>query len=371
MIIGQFINSIDFGGAETLVLSLSQKLRGQGHKVKVFAFHNSWIINQCRELGIPYYELGKKFEDCHSIRKLPLFGYKLAKVLKENNIEVLHSHVYGATLRGAMASLIARIPHVATQHDNHSITDKPSRVRWLNLAGMLGTKLAMISYQMESVYTGLGVKWRYCNLVYNGVDLTTFVTRNMFANQKIKRELNISNEDTVFVTVGRLAEVKGFPILLSAIQYMKEQDAPPFKVIIVGDGPDRQKLENLIVKYGIGDVIEMVGERNNVQDYLHCADCFVLPSHNEGLPCSIIEAMFASLPAIVTNVGGNEELVIHNETGFLVEANNACLLAIHMKMFLKANKEFRIGMGKRAFSIAQENFTLSKMASSYLDLYKE
>ena len=368
MKIGQFINTNDFGGAETLMLSLSQELLKRNKEVLVFAFQDSWTIEQCQNLNIPYYALSKKFKLVHNIRKLPIFAYEFSKVLKENHIDVLHSHVYGATLRGALSCFFAGIKHVATQHDNYSVGEKKTRKIWLNLSGMIGTKLVMISKQMKEFHITHGLKEKYLYTVYNGIDQHRFVKKNNDLNH-IKESLNITSKDFVFMTAARLSPIKGIPILIQAAELLNHEN-PNFKILILGDGPNKLEYEEMVKRYNLTNNILFIGKVNNVEDYLSISDVFVLSSHNEGLPCSIIEAMLSSLPIIATDVGANNELIIDGKTGFLVKPNDHLDLYCYLHNTINLNKHHLEQLSKNSYYYAKKMFTLDKMTDGYSDIYE-
>lgn len=370
MKIAQFINTVDDGGAETLILALTEDLIKRGHEVKIIAFEDSWILNRANELKLPTIALGSEFQKNHSIYKLPMFGWKLHNILKHHKIEVLHSHVYGATLRGAAAAWYAGIPHFATQHDTHSVKDKKSRVSWMNVCGKLDTRFVMISNQMLKYYVERGLKHEYCHKIYNGVDNANF---NMSTNsediQKLKTSLQINNE-IVFVSVGRLRPIKGFEDLIRAFRMVN--DSINFRLIIVGDGPLQKELEDKVQKSKLQDKVIFTGAVNNVYDYLKIADVFVLASHNEGLPCSIIEAMLCALPIIATDVGGNKELIKtigSTANGILVPAFSPNILTCALEHISNMDRRGRKLMGTCSYQKAMEGFTLKSMTNKYENLF--
>lgn len=365
MKIAQFTNTVDGGGAETLMLSLTQQLLERNHEVEIHAFDDSWIIQRCKDLKLPHFTLRQSFKNYHSVYMLPVWGVKHGSVLKQRNIDVLHSHVYGATLRGAAAAAYAHITHVATQHDNHSVTDKMSRCRWLNVAGALGTKIVLISKQMMDVYVGYCVKEKYCSFVHNGVDGDKFKF-NSRARVMIREQYGVSANTTLFVAPGRLQHIKGFDVLIKAVNKLKYKD---FNLFILGEGPERTNLENMVKEYGLNKKVKFIGAVNNVEDFLSAADVFTLASRNEGLPCSIIEAMFASLPIVTTSVGGNKELVIDSKNGYTSPSENANTLANNLSMLINNHEGIRQHMAVESHNHAR-NFTLEKMTSNYLKLFE-
>lgn len=364
MKIAQFIMTTDAGGAETLILSLSQQLIEYGHQVEIHAFDNSWTANQCSHLNIPLVPLGNDFRRLKNIKKIGLWGIKHGQLLRKQKIDVLHSHCYNATLRGAISSIFGMTRHIATQHDVHSISEKThSRIRWLNITGVLGTGIVMISNQMMKFYVERGMKEKYCCFIYNGVNHTKFMydleKRNM-----IRQQLQITDNDLVFISPGRLEHIKGFDVLIKAFNRIHDAS---FKLLILGEGQERDKLEQMVEQNSLTNKIKFIGLVNNVKDYLSAADVFVLASRSEGLPCSIIEAMFTKLPIVATDVGGNSELIANDYNGYLVPPENELELANTLKMVM-SDKSKLLSMGEGSFTHSKD-FSLETMATKYVSWY--
>jgi glycosyltransferase involved in cell wall biosynthesis len=315
---------------------------------------------------LPTVALPEEIEDLHNIKKVWKFGKRYGDFLEGRNIDVLHSHCYGATLRGAVASFRAGIRHVATQHDNYSVSDKWSRSIWLNIAGVIGTKIVVISNHMLQHYIRHGVKERHCTVVHNGVDENKFNRATRCERNKLRGKLSISESEVVYVAPARLVPVKGFDILIKAFIRLKGTNS---RLLIIGDGPLRKELEERVKSYKLGEKVMFTGMVDNVEDYLSIADVFVMASHNEGLSCSIIEAMFASLPVVTTSVGGNSELVKDSMTGYLTSPDNYWILGKYLDKIRLDGIESREKMGRAGLERASTMFTLNNMVNRYIELY--
>lgn len=350
LIIGQFITSLDNGGAETLVGDISISLKERDIEPIVFSFGNKWIKEDCDKLGIQHVSIPKCISKYKSLRKLPIFAWKFSRFLKKYDVDILHSHLYGATALGMFCPLFG-IPTVATQHDIYTIQDTPSSARVIKLAGMLGTRIVTISKDMQSLYSFHGIK---SELIYNGTDIGRFSP----AQQR--------NGDITFISVGRLEKVKNFPALIKAFSMMKAKNA---KLLVVGDGIERNALEAMVEDYGIKDRVKFLGNRKDIPALLSQSNAFVLTSCSEGLSCSIIEAMASRLPVVATDVGGNNELVTHGLNGFLAKSDDPVDISNWLDQISFIPIEMREIMGYNAYQHAREKFSLTKMISSYLSIY--
>jgi glycosyltransferase involved in cell wall biosynthesis len=165
----------------------------------------------------------------------------------------------------------------------------------------------------------------------------------------------------VLVCVARLAPPKNLRPLLTALA---EPELEPWRLRIVGDGPDRSRLEAQRDALGLGERVEMLGERRDVGAQLIAADAFVLPSDSEGLPYSILEAMAMGLPVVASDVGGIPEEVVDGTTGILVPKGDHHALARALRQLHTHGDEAR-RMGIAGHARARERFSRQMMVERY------
>lgn len=171
----------------------------------------------------------------------------------------------------------------------------------------------------------------------------------------------------VLVCVARLAPPKNLQPLLTALA---EPGLEPWRLRIVGDGPDRSRLEAQRDALGLSDRVEMLGERRDVRAQLIGADAFVLPSDSEGLPYSILEAMAVALPVVASNVGGIPEEVADGTTGILVPKGDAHALARALRRLHTDGDEAR-RMGIAGHARARERFSRQTMVERYDAIFRD
>lgn len=169
----------------------------------------------------------------------------------------------------------------------------------------------------------------------------------------------------VIGTVARLHHVKGLDVLIRAMPSL-----PGVKLVLVGDGEEREPLDRLAAAEGVSDRVQFVGWSEQVETHLAGFDVFVLPSRMESLPLSVLEAMLARLPVVATDVGGVSEAVVDGQTGTLVPAHHPAALARAIQPLLADPKAARL-MGEAGRARALEYFTSERMASSFERLYAE
>jgi glycosyltransferase involved in cell wall biosynthesis len=170
--------------------------------------------------------------------------------------------------------------------------------------------------------------------IHNGISTSAFVPCKRVGDE-VRSRFDVSEEDFLLVCAARLSEAKGVDIVLHAVSRVLRQGVS-CKCLILGDGPLKEKLQKEANSLGLTDYVYFEGFQKDVRPYLQACSAFILTSHIEGLPLSILEAMACGLPCIVTDVGGNVEAVKDGVTGLVIspgsldEAENAILyLATH------------------------------------------
>lgn len=363
--IAHFIDSHDPGGAESIVVELCRRTREYGYTPEVYHFGNPWLEEKCRKHHIPAVPV-PAYRLYTSALTIPLFTLLFVRFLTKHRVDILHSHLFGPITGACFATYLAGIPHIGTLHDIYTIDEKKTRVRYLRLASRLGTRLITVSHQMKTYLAELGrLRNGGFHTIVNGLDLDTYC---LVTDRKQFPALGLDPEDIVFICVGRLEEIKGHDLLLKAFKTAAFKTR--VKLLIVGEGPCRPKLQQQINEAGLRRKVKMLGQRDDVPLLLNLSDCFVLSSRSEGLSCSIIEAMAAGLPVIATDVGGNRELIVDGVNGYIVEPGNPDSLAVKMTEVLhdgRKRKEF----GRASQAYAREQYSVSTMMTRYGEQYDE
>ncbi|MBQ3053603.1 MAG: glycosyltransferase [Clostridia bacterium] len=187
--------------------------------------------------------------------------------------------------------------------------------------------------------------------------------------ESIRSRLNINENDVVFCISGRVTKEKGFDILEKVVKGLREAEETNFKLMVLGDGPYSKTFkENLKKEVEKGQVI-LVGQTNQVADYLAASDVFIFPSYHENLSIALLEAGASGLPAIVANVGGNPEIIKNNETGFVIDGFEYEKYLEKVKFFLN-NPDDRISMGIKVKKDITDRFSLELMCGKIDEVYK-
>jgi len=204
--------------------------------------------------------------------------------------------------------------------------------------------------------------------VQNGIDPDRFAV-GPDEREAARRRLGVPGDAFVLLFVGRLSRVKGIDVLLDALATIETPAGPAPITLVVGDGPLRAELETRAARGSVE--VRFLGWQNDVQRVLAAADGFVLPSHYEGLPLSVAEAMAAEVPVVATAVCGTPEIVVDGVTGFLVPPGDAVALGEAVNRLIKMTPEARRQMGVAGRERVRTRFHVDRKAAEVLEIYAD
>jgi glycosyltransferase involved in cell wall biosynthesis len=232
----------------------------------------------------------------------------------------------------------------------------------------LADEVFAVSNELREHYAKqTGVVPTRINVISNGVDVARF-RPDAAARARMRAFLSATDQHIVLGTIGRLDPVKDHTMLLLAAEQILNAGVS-LKVVIVGNGSERQKLQSQIESsLALRSSAILAGESGKPEEWLNALDVFALPSLSEGMSNTILEAMATGLPSVVTAVGANADLVEHGHTGFVVNPRDVNALASRVLM-LVSNSSLRSDFGARARQKAASSFSLDRMLEDYSRLY--
>jgi glycosyltransferase involved in cell wall biosynthesis len=241
-------------------------------------------------------------------------------------------------------------------------------VGFRRLAYELADRVLCVSRQLRDFHARTtGFPARRMMVIYNGVDSRRF-RPNPAARSRLRQELEIEEDEFCIGCVGNLVPVKAYATLLQALGQLGEV-ATGWRVLVAGEGPERPKLEALAYELRQkGMRISFLGKSGRVPELLNAFDVYVLPSVNEGISNSLLEAMATCLPAIASDAGGNPEVVEDGVSGLLFPAGDAARLAEHL-LRLRVPSRQRCELGATARCRVREEFSIDSMVQNYERLY--
>ena len=364
------IETLEVGGAETVVANLVNNA-SPGFRPGVCCLMRTGPVAARIRPGVEIIELGKTGEG--NDYRIP---FRLAQILQSRRIDIVQSHDWGTLLETAAAAALARTAAVHMAHgptihypagDGWAPIKRRMRRGAERLASLkLKRAIAVSEVVRRELLEDIGIPAGKVALVRNGIDLALKPPGDL----GIKRQqLGLTAGDVLLVTVGRMAPIKNYSVLLQALA-ISAAEAPGLKLAMVGDGPERAKLEADAERLGLAGRVSFLGERNDVSDWLAIAHIFVLPSLYEGISIALLEAMAAGLPAVVSRVGGNPEVVVDGQTGLIVESGDAAGLARAL-VELAGDETRRRRMGLAARARVEAEFDLAKAVRRHEEIYLE
>jgi glycosyltransferase involved in cell wall biosynthesis len=308
--------------------------------------------------------------------------WKLRGWLRRERIEVLHVHTPVAAMVGRLAGWLAGVPVIFyTAHGFYFHDRMPRGKRWIHVAlerffGLFHRELLCVSEEdsRDAVALGIG-RAGHTHFVSNGVSPSRFDPQAMApARLQIRGEFSIPTGAQVVTIMGRMVREKGYGEFFAAARGLAQR-FPAVHFLVIGDTVvsehDDAKAE--IVRAAsvpeLNDRVHFTGLRRDIPELLAATDVFVLPSHREGMPVSILEAMMMSLPVVATRIRGCREEVVDGETGFLVRAGNAEELEGAIAHLL-AHPERARTMGEAGRERALDLFEEGRVMENQLAIYR-
>ena len=236
---------------------------------------------------------------------------------------------------------------------------------FIKLLGMVDAFIATTG-EIEMGLLGDGFPAEKINRIPNFIDFTVFGPATADEKEHLKKKLGLGEYPQV-VFSGRFIERKGISFLLRAWKIIVDR-ASHARLILLGDGPLLENMKTLAKNLGITDSVDFRGHVRDIQDYLRAADIFILPSLQEGMPNSLLEAMACGIAPVGTRIGGVVDLVNHGANGILVEPGDVDSLADGMLKLLK-DEHFTNAIAQRAGETIRDSYHLDTIAPKYRELY--
>ncbi len=354
--------STTVGGAEKTLFALATLLDHRRFEVcsVVSLKPEGHYARRLRDQGVTVHTLGV----AGSAR--PADARKLAALIDRERPDIVHAVMYQAIQLARMAKKKSFVPFklITSPRVNYRSRSWLTLLvdRWLKERDDL--LIAECDASRRFLVQRLGYAPKKVIVIRNGVDLAGWSVSKI-DRQKKRMELRLSAGDLLVGAVGRLDRQKGFAALIEAMARLKDL---PVKCAIIGDGPERGRLEALIRKHELEKSVWLLGERGEIPSWLSAFDVYCLPSLWEGLPNSLLEAMALGLPVVASRVDGVPEAVTDGQDGLLVPPSAPAPLAKALRS-LTGDPARRAALGAAAKTAVSERFTLRRMIAEYEDAY--
>lgn len=356
--------NMGFGGTEQVIRQL------------VMHLHKDHIKNEVLCIDGDVGEIGQRLEteqgiSIHTLTRKPgldwLLVLNIRRLIQQGGFTIVHCHQYTPWFYGWLGSIGTGVKLVFTEHGRFH-PDRHRRKAWLVnklmarttgeiVAISLATRDALVEYEFLPA--------NKVQVIYNGIEP---LSSGREAGQALRKSLGIPVEGFVAGTVARLDPVKNQAMMIRALHDMAES-SPTVFLLLVGDGPARNDLEELVEQLGLESRVIFTGFQKHPGSYLAAMDVFLLTSDTEGTSMTLLESMSLAKPCVATAVGGNPEIVTQNETGFLVEAGDSQGLAEKLEL-LRTQPLVRQTMAEAAHQRFLSSFSIEKMVKAYQSLYE-
>ena len=359
----QFISHLGLGGAQRMMFNLMIELNRQGLEVAAASLYGpdgGELERRLREEKFQTWYLAKRpgFD--------PRILHRIRDVVRQFRPHLVHSHL---CLHYLFPSLLDHraVAHVTTVHLPALTRHKQLMRGVARMAYWQGVVPVAVSDDVAEWVESICAV-RNCAVIPNGIPIANY-RRSAHSREAWRRENGFQESDVLYVCAARLAKQKNHAMLVEAFAHGPARHHSAH-LLLAGEGECRLALEAQIRQLRLPEKVHFLGRREDVCEILAGADVFVLASHTEGNPLSLMEAMAAGLPIVATAVGGVPEIVEDRKHGLLVKSHDSLGMAMAMVGLLQ-DRGARLAMGSAASQRAEEEFSAARMARAYAKLYEQ
>lgn len=347
------------GGAETHALQLMKELSLRGHQITFVASSGHTGQETMPPGATAEYRL--PFQSLNPFDKLTAYR-RLKEIVLRHEIDIVHAHHRTGGYYAEAIFRRAGVPCVVTVHDI-----------WLSapfksMHGKIFHRLIAVSgFTKRGLVEKFGVSADRVRVINNGVDPERFENASNEDAARFRENFGIGAE-VVFSLVARVIKAKGHFDVVEALRLLPA--GLNLKCLIVGEGNDKKKLQDLVARYGLGEKVVFCGFQANIPALMKASDVILLPSHRESFPVAVLEGMFSGKPLLVSAAGGTIEAITNDSEGIVFPVRDASALAKGIEL-LAGDPALRRRLGEEARRKAYRQFRLSKMIDDTEAYYRE
>jgi glycosyltransferase involved in cell wall biosynthesis len=298
----------------------------------------------------------------------PELGRRIAQLAAEGGFDVLHCHQYSPFVYGRIATWWKpRLRLVYTEHGRLSDAPPSWKRRLVNpVLGRFNGAVVAVSDELRGYLTAARFPARRVSVIHNGIEVGP--KPSLEARHRARHLLGLNDDAFIVMSAARLDPVKDFVTLIDAFAAVRPRIAPA-RLVIIGDGPEREPLVRHAASCGLTRFVDLIGFRGDVRALLPAADVYVNSSISEGVSITILEAMAAALPVVATEVGGTPEVLAGGSAGILVPPRDRVGLASALAA-LAWDPVQRAALGAEARRRVESSFTIERMVDEYARTYE-
>jgi glycosyltransferase involved in cell wall biosynthesis len=347
--IAHVTQQLDMGGMEKLLVEFARHVDRSRFDLRFVSLTTrGGVADEIESCGWPATALGKP----SGLR--PTLTLRLCRLFRQWKIDLVHTHNRAPLIYAGMAARLARVRGLVHTRHGQNFGESGRQTALFRLLSLAADRVVCVSRDAAHLSTRQGLRPDRLVQVWNGIDLARF-------------SFTGPNMGGPAVMVGRMSPEKDPATLLRATALVVRQ-MPSFQLVLAGDGPCQPSLISLIEELDLSMHVRLLGEVRDIPTLLARASLLVLPSISEGISLTILEAMARGLPVVATKVGGNPEVVINGETGWLVPPR--CpgeLAAAILRVYCDPESGRRMGLAGRRR--VESHFDVCRMVSTYESLY--
>jgi glycosyltransferase involved in cell wall biosynthesis len=353
--------SLDPGGTERLVIDIVKGLAPAVESIVCCLDRPGAWAPELTRIGVPVLTLRRQ-PGFH-----PGLGRRIARLAASHGVSVLHCHQYTPFVYGQLGAVLApSLRVVFTEHGRLSDAGPSFKRRVLNpVLGRLPDAIFAVSQDLRSYMVGEGLPASHVKVIHNGIDAGP--PPSAAARLEARRALGLPSDACVIGTAGRLDPVKDLATVIDAFAALRRRH-PDMRLVIIGDGPERSRLEAHAAARDLAAAIVFTGYRRDARALMPALDVYVNSSVQEGVSLTILEAMAAAIPVVATRVGGTPEVVLDDETGVLVPPRSPGRLCAAVERLMAAPERRRL-LGDAARFRVKRSFSTRAMIAAYASAY--
>lgn len=357
------ITELKPAGAERMVYELATRTDRDRFDVSVIALRGGSVADQLEKAGIPVDIVGLRCK--YDVLRLR----RVVKALRKYQPDILHTHLFHADVVGRFGAWYNEIPHLV-----HTVHVAEGRFRpWqFSFARFLSQgceRMICVSPSVRDFHMRrCGLPERAYQVIYNGIDPEKF-SHDPASRSRLRAEWQLGEDAPIVGFVGRLDHQKGVDLLLSAMSHLAAR-GEGVNFVVAGEGPQQEIVENFARHGEGGSFCKYLGFVEDIRAIYSAVDIVVMPSRWEGFGLVAGEAMAAGLPVVATDAPGLRDVVVHDETGLVVEGTDPFALAESVQMLVD-DPQLRETLGKAGRKRVMEEFSIDAMVKNHEDLYCE
>lgn len=357
------------GGSGIIATELGKKLAEEGHEVHFISTSLPFRLDRIQP-KIYFHEV--------EVNHYPVFQYppydlalanKMADVIDREKLDILHVHY---ALPHAICAILAKnvashpVKVVTTLHgtDISVLGVDPTLKKMIEYGINESDAVTAVSKDLARQTCDMLKVTKHIEIVYNFINEEEYYRKDL---PHIKEQYEIESDEKVFIHISNFRKVKRIEDVVETFNLIQAE--LPAKLLLVGDGPERPNIYNLVQKLELNDKVLFLGKQKNISDLLSISDLKFLFSEKESFGLVLLEAMACGVPCIGTKVGGIPEVIEHGKTGYLIDVGDhraAANYAINLVKDQEKYKEF----SKRSVKSTQDKFCSDKIISKYLRIYE-